>query len=140
MLLQQLNRNDPEKVWVAVQNASGAIVSAHQMLCWRFEAAASSLGNAAGVPATSNLALFAGVADAELAINGYGLAQAYGARDSIAINVGAASISAAGLILGPANGLSSAQSNGRSFALGPIALFDNDLSGPGYARGFIRAL
>ena len=140
MLLQQLIRTDSEKVFIVVNNNVGATLSGNNLACFDYSATNVSFGNAVATPATSNLAMFAGVVDADIAKAGFGLVQVYGARQSIAVNVGGASISAAGLILGPLNGNFSGQSNGRSFAMGPIALFDNDLSGAVYARGFIRAL
>ena len=73
--------------------------------------------------------------------NVYGLIQAYGARVSIAANPATnVSISAQGLIMGPTAAKLSAQSNGTTFALGPIVILDNDISGTGFYRGFIRAL
>ena len=72
----------------------------------------------------------------------FGLIQAYGARQSIAAAVGstAVSYSAQGLVLGPVAAKASAQSNGTTFALGPIVLIQNDVSGSGFFAGLIRAL
>lgn len=140
MLLQQLNRTDAERVFISVLNRSGVTVTQGAMLCMDYSALAASLGNAVATPATSNLALFAGVADADTAADSVLLCQVYGYRASIVVNVGAASISAAGLLIGPLNASWSGQSSGRTFGLGPIAVFDNDLSASGWVRGFIRAL
>ena len=140
MLLQQLNRSDAERVFVIVQNRSGVTATQGALACWDYSATNVSFGNAIATPQTSNLALFAGVLDADIAADGYVLAQVYGYRASIVVHVGAASVSAAGLLIGPLTGCWSGNSNGRTFALGPIAVFDNDISGPGWVRGFIRAL
>ena len=140
MLLQQLNRGDAERIFLAIQNRSGVTVTQGAMACFDYSAANASLGNAIATPATSNLALFAGVLDADMSADAYGLVQVYGYRASIVVNVGGASISAAGLLIGPLNACWSGQSSGRTFGLGPIAVFENDLSASGWVRGFIRAL
>lgn len=140
MLLQQLNRGDAERVFIIIQNRSGVSSTQGAMACFDYSALAASLGNAIATPATSNLALFAGVLDADIAADGYNLCQVYGYRASIVVNVGGASVSSAGLLIGPLNACWSGNSNGRTFGLGPIAVFDNDLSGSGWVRGFIRAL
>ena len=142
MLLQQLNRSDAEKVFVVGQNVSTATLNGNTLVCWEgVIAAVASYGNAFQDPITSNLSLFAGVLDADVATMGYGLIQVYGARTSIAANVATAvSISCAGEILGPAAASVSGQSNGKSFQFGPIVVLDNAASGSTYVRGFIRAL
>jgi len=142
MQLQQLNRTDAEKVYVIGQNVSSGTLTGNTLVCWEgVIAATGSFGNAFMQPITSNLTLFAGILDADVATMGFERVQAYGFRASIAGNAATTvSISAAGLILGPVAGSVSGQSNGKSFQFGPIVLFDNDISGVGYFRGFIRAL
>ena len=140
MLLQQLNRGDAEKVFIMVQNVSGVTTTQGAMACFAILPATASLGNAVATPATSNLPLFCGVFDADLASDAYGLAQVYGYRASVVVNVGGQSQSAAGGRIGPANASWTGQTNGLTFALGPVVIIDNDLSGSGWARGFIRAL
>lgn len=140
MLLQQLNRSDAEKVFIMVQNASGSTTTQGALAC--FDArTTSSLGNAVMQPITSNLAAFVGVFDSDLAADAFGLAQVYGYRASIVVHVGAASVSAAGLSIGPITACWSGQSNATfKTANGPIVVLENDLSGPGWVKGFIRAL
>lgn len=143
MLIQQLASSQAEAVFVVGQNNSSATLTGNSLVC--FESIATitsnvSFGNGFNNPTTSNLAAFAGVLNADVATGAFGLIQVYGARQSIAANVGAASISAQGLILGPLAANVSAQSTGRSFGLGPIVVLDNDLSASVYLRGFIRAL
>lgn len=140
MLLQQLNRLDAERIFISVQNRSGVSATQGALCCFDYSALAASLGNAVATPQTSNLALFAGVFDGDIAADGVQLAQVYGFRASIVVNVGGASVSAAGLLIGPLTACWSGQSNGRTFAMGPIAVYDNDLSGSGWVRGHIRAL
>lgn len=143
MLIQQLASSQAEGVFVVGQNVSNgtllgntlAAFESHPLYC-----SFVSFGNALNSPQTSNLAAFAGVVHENIAANAFGLVQVYGARLSVAAHVGAVSLSAQGLIIGPAAGLVSAQTNGRSFNLGPIVLLDNDLSGAGFYKGFIRAL
>lgn len=145
MLIQQLASSQAEAVFVVGQNCSSATLVGNTLVC--FESIGSivssvSFGNGFNNPTTSNLACFAGVLNADVAANAYGLIQTYGARQSIAAypSKAAVSLSAQGFIVGPAAGLVSAQSNGSSFALGPIVIMDNDISGIGFFRGFIRAL
>ena len=142
MLVQQLNRSDAEKIFIIVQNISG-LTTSQGAFCSFDYLATSSLGNAVATPRTSTLSLFAGVLDADLASDAYGLCQVYGYRASVAFHAGAASLAAspAGLIIGPAAGLWSGQTNGRSFNMGPVMLIENsDLSGASWVKGFIRAL
>lgn len=144
MLIQQLASSQAEAVFVVGQNCSTAILSGNTLVC--FESIGTivssvSFGNGFNNPTTSNLAAFAGVLNADVAAAAFGLIQTYGARQSIAANPATnVSISAQGLILGPLAGNVSANSTGRTFAIGPIVVLDNDVSGTTFLRGFIRAL
>lgn len=141
MLLQQLNRTDAEKIFVIGQNVSSGTLTGNSLVCWEGVIASTvSLGNAFMSPITSNLTLFAGVLDADVASNAWQLIQAYGARTSIAAFISNVSHSCAGYVLGPVAGLGSGQTQGKSFQFGPIVVFDNAASGEVYLRGFIRAL
>ena len=145
MLIQQLASSQADAVFIVGQNVSNVTLSGNTLVC--FEGAGNlvssvSYGNAVNSPSTSNVGLFAGVLNADLAANAFGLVQAFGARQSIALAVGstAVSYSALGLVLGPAAGKVSAQSNGTTFGLGPIVVLQNDISGAGFYCGLIRAL
>lgn len=144
MLIQQLASSQAESVFVVGQNCSSATLSGNTLVC--FESIGTivssvSFGNGFNNPTTSNVAAFAGVLNADVAAAAYQIVQVYGARQSIAANPATnVSISAQGLIMGPLAGAVSAQSTGRSFGLGPIVILDNDISGTGFFRGFIRAL
>ena len=141
MQIQQLNRTDAEKVFVVGQNVSTGTTVGNTLVCWESIVATASLGNAFNKPATSNMALFAGVIDADAAADAYQLVQVYGYRASVAGNTATVvSISGAGLILGPIAGSASFQSNGQSFGFGPLVLMQNATSGVGYWGCFIRAL
>lgn len=144
MLIQQLSAQ-ADTVFIVGQNVSSVTLSGNTLVCFESYgtlASSVSFGIAVNSPSTSNLAAFAGVLNADAAVNSVCLVQAFGARQSIAAypSKAAVSLSAQGFIVGPAAGQVSAQSNGSSFALGPIVILDNDISGVGFFRGFIRAL
>jgi hypothetical protein len=146
MLIQQLASSQADAVFIVGQNVSNVTLSGSTLVCFESYgtlASSVSYGNAINSPSTSNLAAFAGVLNADLVSNGFGLVQVYGARQSIwgTPSKAAVSLSAQGFILGPAAGQVSAQSNGQSFAFGPIVVLDNDISGIAITvRGLIRAL
>ena len=145
MLIQQLASSQADVVLVVGQNVSNVTLSGNTLVCFESYgtlASSVSYGNAINSPSTSNVAAFAGVLHQDLAVNAVGLVQAYGARQSIAMypSKAAVSLSAQGFIVGPLAGQVSAQSNGSSFALGPIVVLSNDISGVGFFAGFIRAL
>lgn len=157
MLLKQLNRNDAEKIFVPVQNVQGETMTAGVFVCWDWRNATSH-GNAVIKPTTSTIPLFAGVlagrdleTNTDLPANSFGLVQVYGPNTSVAYNVGAASVSAAGVWLIPQNALYSGQKvnlSAGAFAYTSEALIysrgavimSNDLSGTGFTDAFIRAL
>ncbi len=145
MLIQQLASSQADVVLVVGQNVSNVTLLGNTLVCFESYgtlASSVSYGNAINSPSTSNVAAFAGVLHQDLAVNAVGLVQAYGARQSIAMypSKAAVSLSAQGFIVGPLAGQVSAQSNGSSFALGPIVVLSNDISGVGFFAGLIRAL
>ena len=156
MLVNQLNRTDPAKVYFIAQNAAGETMSNGVFVCWDHRNS-SSLGNAIVKPVTSDLPLFAGVlahrapSYADLPSNSFGLVQAFGVHGSCAYNVGAASLSAAGQWLIPVT----AQYTGQTVQLSGVGLswtsqshiiargaflLNNDLSATGWTNAFVRAL
>lgn len=156
MLIKQLTRSSAEKVYVIAQNTAGVKLSVGQFIAWNW-AATSSLGNAITGLATSTVSLFAGVVAggavtyADIASNAYGLIQVYGVHGSVAYNVGAASISCAGLWLIPVAALYSGQTNqisGLQFSYASnslivnrgAVLMNNDVSATGWTNAFVRAL
>lgn len=81
MLFQQLNRTDAEKVFIICRNTSGASIAANLPLY--FETDAVSDGNAVSQMVVAANDLFAGINDATLADDAYGLVQVYGFRTSV---------------------------------------------------------
>ena len=158
MLIKHLNRDEAEEIFVTVQNAAGETLSNGVFLCWSWLNAASH-GNAVVKPTTSGLGLFAGVlahkqpSYADLPSNSYGLLQVYGVHGSVAHNIAGTSVSCAGQWLIPTNALYSGQYDGNLLtglglefatqchivARGAF-LMTNDLSGPGRAEAFVRAI
>lgn len=157
MLIKQLNKTDPENIFVIGQNVAGEVLSTGVNVCWDWRNA-SSLGVAVTKPATSLLGLYAGAVaggSAEnytsIATNEFGLIQCWGVHKSFAYNVGAASVSCAGQWLIPATGQYSGQTDHVSgLALSWTSqtllisrgafLMTNDLSATGWAEAFIRAM
>jgi hypothetical protein len=84
MLFQRVNRSDAEKVFIIAQNTSGASLGANLPVYFETDAASDGLAVSQMV-AAGNL-LFAGINDATLADDGYGLVQVYGARTSAVYN------------------------------------------------------
>lgn len=89
MLIQQLNRTDPERVQIMVKNVdgSGSITTGYGAA---FPIAAASIDGISVVKATAALQKgFCGVVTQDIAINGFGLATVWGFVNSVQIsNVG----------------------------------------------------
>lgn len=89
MLIQQLNRIDPERVQISIKNVdgSGSITTGQGVA---FPISGASIDGISVVKATGTLARgFVGVATQDIAINGYGMATAWGYVNSVQIsNVG----------------------------------------------------
>lgn len=84
MYFQRINRDDPEKGFINVQNIySTAALAAGDVVCY-------DVGTYDGVrvtqPATANLHLACGAAAEAIAVNGYGLVQCWGYRDDIDVD------------------------------------------------------
>jgi hypothetical protein len=84
MIFQQLNRTDAEKVFIIVRNTSGGTLAAN--LPMFFEADAQTDGLAVSQMQAGGALLFAGINDASLADDGYGLCQVYGKRTSCVVS------------------------------------------------------
>ncbi len=83
MLFKRLNRTDAETVFIIAQNVSGSTVTAGYSVV--FDTGASVDGVRVTKASSTDLQAFAGVADADMASNAYGLVQVYGYRSSIYI-------------------------------------------------------
>lgn len=89
MLIQQLNRTDPERVQMIVKNVDGG-GSITTGLGVAFPITGASIDGVSSVRATAALARgFVGVATQDIAINGFGLVTAWGYVNSVQLsNVG----------------------------------------------------
>ncbi len=97
MQFPRLNREDPEKVLIIVQNVSGATIVAGYSAVWDISAPD---GVRVSKPATATLSLFAGIADADIVDQAFGLLQAFGYRSAGYVINGVTAV-AAGDILVP---------------------------------------
>jgi hypothetical protein len=149
MLLQKINRTDPEQVFVIVQNIQGSTLTATYPACYTGDAAAGSHGLAVVQPATSILPLFAGVSDENIADDGYGRVCAYGVVSAVVNGGGNSVLSLNGMGIGPLNGSWSLQSTGYpsdgvanvASAAPLVALLDTTASGVNATKNvFVRAL
>lgn len=89
MLIQQLNRTDPERVQLMVKNVDGGgSITTGLGAC--FPISGASIDGISAVKSTAALARgFVGVATQDIAINGFGLVTAWGQVNSVQIsNVG----------------------------------------------------
>lgn len=81
MIFQRLNRSDPERIFIVVQNNEGAAINKDQTVQWEL-ASASIDGVKVRDMDTANDYAFAGIADAAIANGEFGLLQVYGYRSS----------------------------------------------------------
>jgi len=82
MVIQQLDRNDAEKVFIIVDNGAGATIPAGGAVIW--ETTSDANGLRVVVPTTAHKHLFAGIMDKSMAsvTGSYTLMQVYGYRSS----------------------------------------------------------
>ncbi len=80
MLFKRISRSNPEVAYVVVQNVSGSTATAGYSVV--FDVGASVNGVRVTQASSTDLQAYAGVADADIANNDYGLAQVYGYRAS----------------------------------------------------------
>lgn len=148
MLIQPLNRVDPEKVFISVHNVEASTITTGYAV--NMAIGGNSFDGASVTMAISgtagNLPAFIGVASADIPSNGYGLVQKYGFAASVFLsNTGTSVTINQGNPLVPgalAGGLTSAAptyANGGSYFIlasnTPVAI-----SASGYASGFVRCL
>jgi len=143
MLLQQLNRSDAEKVFIICRNTSGATLAAD--LPVYFETDAVSDGNAVSQCQTAaGTNLFAGINDASLADDAYGLVQVYGYRASVVVSavVSSYSIAPGSRLVGVASAAYLAYGSALSGGLTTELLLASaaDKSATANCKAFIRAL
>ena len=100
MLFQRVNRSDAERVFVVVQNVTGAALAAGDALV--LDHVTTVDGVRVIKPVTANLNLV-GLATSAIADNGYGLAQAYGLCTFASVIQDITTAQAAGILLEPTN-------------------------------------
>lgn len=150
MLIQQLNRTDPEKIQVCIKNVEATSITMGMGVALCIGTAASFDGVSCVRPASgtaANLPGFLGVAVQDIASNGFGLVQVFGAVASVLLSNVATSVTIATgdpLIPSPAAGLfSSAVPSYAASGFGWViasAVPANTLSvaAPLYCSGFVR--
>ena len=143
MLFKRISRTDAEKIYVVVKNVCGSTITQGYGCC--FDVGASVDGVRVTKCETTDMQAFAGVADADIANNGYGLVQVYGYRAAVSIYASTGS-SATGdnlTVVGDQWGLTPATSVGTSKAFGFLCEAITASSSSQYntkAKAFIRAL
>ena len=146
MLFKRISRSQAEQVFLVVQNVSGSTATAGYALV--FDVGANIDGVRVTQASATDLQAFAGVADADIANNDFGLAQVYGYRSSLRIYTSAGS-SVAGdnltVVAGATHwGLTPVVTNGTSKAFGflgeAITSSASSSQWATTAKGFIRAL
>ncbi len=143
MLFKRISRASAETVFVVCKNVSGATLTAGYTCCW--DTGASADGVRVTAVTTATLQAFAGVADADIANNDYGLLQVYGYRSSIRIYSSTGS-SAAGdnlITVNAQSGLMPATSTATGKAFGFLCAAITASSSSQFlttAAAFIRAL
>jgi len=142
MIFQRLNRSDPEKVYMAVQNKEGATVTTGRPVSLRntsCDGITVVVANAAG-----DYPGFCGVAHKDIANNDYGIVTVSGWVDSILLSNAGTSVTVNALdplIPAPAgmySGVPTYAASGFKFVIAsnvPVAL-----SAAGYCSGVIRML
>jgi len=99
MLFKKISRTTAETVFSVIQNVSGSTVAAHDAVV--YDIGGSVNGVRVTQASAGDLSAFAGVADAAMSNNSYGLVQVYGYRASVNIvNSSTASFAAAGATIG----------------------------------------
>ena len=93
MIIQSVNRDDAERVWVAVTNRQGATLTTHWPVSKFLNSIASGASvstNEAGLPGTAsgtalNIGGFIGLADEDIPNGDVGLVQVYGYHESVLV-------------------------------------------------------
>lgn len=81
MIIQRINRTNPEKVFVVVRNDSSASIGKGYPVVYKFDGTRDGLDvEDCKTAAAAKQHLLAGLLDAALAAGSYGLAQCYGVR------------------------------------------------------------
>lgn len=143
MLFKRISRSNAEVVYIVVQNVSGSTATAGYSVV--FDVGANVNGVRVTQASATDLQAYAGVADADIANNDYGLAQVYGYRASAYIYSSTGS-SVAGdnlTVVGAEWGLTPATTLGTSKAFGFLCAAITASSSSQFhttAKVFLRAL
>lgn len=143
MLFKRVSRTAAEQVFIVVQNVSGSTITAGYSCV--FDCGASVDGVRVTQATSTDVQAYAGVADADIANNAYGLIQVYGYRSAVYIYSSTGS-SATGdnlTVVGAKWGLTPATSAGTSKTFGFLCEAVTASTSSQYhlnAKAFIRAL
>lgn len=123
MIIQRINRTNPEKVFIVVRNDSGASIGKGYPLVFKFDGTRDGLDvEDAKTGTAAKNHLIAGLSDVALAAAAYGLAQCYGVRtDAPILKCGTASD--ANGVIGDIFGLHTAISALSGIAAGAVSGF-----------------
>lgn len=146
MQIQQVNRADAEKIFLAFRNVDGAgSITANDPVCIAVDGSSVDGVNST-YPGALSIKSWIGIADTTVAINGYGRAQAWGYRDSIKVSNETTSITiTAGDALTPiagSVGVSSVGGATLAYTNMPYAIAAETLTlsqGQVYIKGILRA-
>lgn len=147
MLFKQLERTGPEQVFVIARNTSGGTISANAPVYFETDAVTDGNAVSQAIGLLGGLALFAGITDASMVDDAYGLVQVYGIRTSCYASAASAGC-AVGIPLIPVAGqnyLTDSTSAANTFAGGKVVLAETIGAAAGASAVaqytvFIRAL
>ena len=143
MIFKRVGRTSAEKIFMVVQNVSGSTITAGYSCV--FDVGANVDGVRVTQASTTDVQAYAGVADADIANNAYGLVQVYGYNASIYIySSTGSSVSGDNLVaVGASWGVTPATTGGTAKAFGFLCAAVAASSSSQYyttAKAFIRAL
>lgn len=95
MIIKMNNDRSPETVFVAFRNVGATSVTTNEALCYLISGASVTAGSGkfnAVQPVTAHLAGFGGIARSTVAINGVGIATAWGYQASILMSANPGSV------------------------------------------------
>lgn len=136
MLIKQLNRSDPDKVFIAVENQEGAALNRGEVVEWD---TTNTLGVSVEELDANESPLVAGIVeDTTIADQAYGLVQVWGYHDAVltstTVTVGAAVSATVESSVGKVDDFASAlttSTNAASLAVVGVALTANDTNSAG---------
>lgn len=101
MLANQVERTGPEQIFICVRNTSGATISQNCPVFFEHDAVTD--GNAVSQCSAliQGVGLFAGITDAKMADDAYGIVQVYGYRASCQVSCASGTETEVGLALLP---------------------------------------